>query len=112
MKRYFGLFSCALLAACAGRGLHDTTPKLSSHTGKNVAAYAECIRGRWDGLGVKTEASIKDQEARLFARDDSGARELIELSADGSGAQVVMYETQDTDKKYDARYRDAAIACL
>ncbi|WP_139942914.1 hypothetical protein [Fulvimonas soli] len=112
MKRFLAMLPGALLAACGAHGLRDTTPKLSSHTGKDVAAYVECVRGKWDALGVQASASAKDQEGRVSASDKNGARELIQATADGTGALVVLYERQDRDKTYDPRYRDAAVGCL
>jgi hypothetical protein len=112
MKRCLAIVPCVLLAACGMHGVRDTTPKLSSHTGKAVTAYVECVRGKWDALGVQASASAKDEQGRISASDKNGARELIQANADGTGALVVMYEAQDRDKTYDARYRDAAVDCL
>lgn len=104
--------SCALLAACGvAHGLRDTTPKMSSRTNKDIPTYLECVRGKWAGTAEVSE-SHKDQSGELTGKDKDGAHELISVTADGTGAQVMMYETQNPKKDYNSAYRDAAVSCL
>lgn len=104
----------ALLAACGGtHGLRDNVPKLSSHTDKNVVAYTECATGKWKALAPAVSSVSKDDAAHISATGDKdGARELLDVTADGTGAQVVMYESQNPKKDYNAHYREEANGCL
>lgn len=113
MKRLTLISACALLAACGGtHGLRDNTPKLSSHTDKNVSSYVECAHGKWTALAANASASNKDESGHVSATDKNGAHELLDVTANGSGAQVTMYERQSPKKDYDSRYREEAISCL
>jgi len=103
--------SCVLLAACGSYGLRDTTPKMSSRTNKDIPTYLECVRAKWAET-AEVSVSHKDQSGTLSGSDKQGAHELIEMTADGTGAQVVMYETQNVKKDYNSTYRDAAVSCL
>ena len=112
MKRLLATISlCALISACGSYGLRDTTPKLSSRTNKDIPTYLECVRAKWAET-AEVSASHKDQSGSLSGSDKAGAHELIELTADGTGAQVMMYETQNLKKDYNSAYRDAAVSCL
>jgi outer membrane murein-binding lipoprotein Lpp len=117
MKRHFTNLVLATLAgtALAGcamtSGVTDTPTKLSSKTGKNVTTYVACLKPKWTELTADVKASDKDDEGRVEAHDGkAGARERVDVKANGGGASVVMHETQSGD--YDSRYREAAIACL
>jgi hypothetical protein len=113
MKQLFAIAACcALLTACGGvHGLRDTTPKMSSRTNKDIPTYLECVRAKWAET-AEASASHKEQSGTVSASDKAGARELVEVTADGTGAQVMMYETQDIKKDYNPAYRDAAVSCL
>lgn len=113
MKHLFAIAACcALLTACGGtHGLRDTTPKMSSRTNKDIPTYLECVRAKWAET-AEASASHKDQSGTVSANDKAGAHELVEVTADGTGAQVMMYETQDIKKDYNSAYRDAAVSCL
>ncbi|WP_114238296.1 hypothetical protein [Dyella sp. C9] len=113
MKQLIAIATCCvLLTACGGvHGLRDTTPKMSSRTNKDIPTYLECVRAKWDGMG-QVSLENKKEEGTLSATDKAGARELISVTPDGTGAQVMMYETQDLKKDYNPAYRDAAVSCL
>lgn len=112
MKQLLAIATCCvLLAGCGSYGLRDTTPKLSSRTNKDIPTYLECVRAKWSG-SAEVSMSNKDQSGTLSANDKSGAHELISVTADGTGALVMMYESQDTKKEYNSAYRDAAVSCL
>lgn len=113
MKQFIAIATCSLLlAACGGtHGLRDTTPKLSSRTNKDIPTYLECVRAKWAET-AEVSASHKDQSGELSGNDKQGAHELINVTADGTGAQVMMYETQALKKDYNPAYRDAAVSCL
>ncbi|MBB3228044.1 hypothetical protein FHW69_002679 [Luteibacter sp. Sphag1AF] len=111
MKYVLAIAACVALAGCATRGMSDTLPKLSSHTTKNVQAYAQCVEPKWQAITSGAKSSGKDDQARITADDSkSGVHARLDVTASGSGAQVVMYEIQKGD--YDSRYRDEAISCL
>ena len=103
-----------LLTACGGtHGLRDNVPKLSSHTDKSVTAYAECASGKWKVLAPAVSVTNKDGAASISATGDKdGARELLDVTPDATGAQVVMYEDQNAKKDYDVHYREEANGCL
>ena len=112
MKQLLAISACALLVACGGtHGLRDSTPKLSSRTNKDISTYLECVRGKWAG-SAEASVSTKGDTGSLSANDKSGAHELITATADGTGAQVMMYEKQDIKAAYNPAYRDAAVSCL
>lgn len=113
MKQLIAIAACGvLLTACGGvHGLRDTTPKMSSRTNKDVSTYLECVRAKWSET-TQVSLSDKKDEGTLSATDKTGARELLSVTPDGTGAQVMMYETQDTKKAYNSAYRDAAVSCL
>lgn len=113
MKQFIAIATCSLLlAACGGtHGLRDTTPKLSSRTNKDIPTYLECVRAKWAET-AEVSTSHKDQSGELSGNDKQGAHELINVTADGTGAQVMMYETQALKKDYNPAYRDAAVSCL
>jgi hypothetical protein len=104
----------AMLAACGGtHGLRDNVPKLSSHTDKSATAYAECASGKWRALAPAVNVTSKDDVTSISATGDKdGARELLDVTTDGTGAQVVMYENQNAKKDYDVHYREEANGCL
>jgi outer membrane murein-binding lipoprotein Lpp len=108
----FTTLASAALAGCGlTHGVTDTSPKLSSQTTKDVKAYVACLQPKWTALTADVKASSKDDEGRVEARDSkSDARERVDVTASGSGAAVVMHETQSGT--YDSRYRDEAISCL
>ncbi|MHA6203012.1 hypothetical protein ACXU4B_01140 [Dyella soli] len=112
MKQLLAISACALLVACGGtHGLRDSTPKLSSRTNKDIPTYLECVRAKWAG-SAEVSASSKSDEGSLSANDKSGAHELVTVTADGTGAQVMMYESQNAKAAYNPAYRDAAVSCL
>ena len=113
MKQLIAITTCCvLLAACGGvHGVRDTTPKMSSRTHKDIPTYLECVQTKWSAT-AQVSSSSKKEEGTLSATDKSGAKELISVTPDGTGAQVMMYETQDTKKEYNPAYRDAAVSCL
>lgn len=113
MKQLLAIATCcAMLTACGGtHGLRDTTPKMSSRTNKDIPTYLECVRAKWAET-AEASASHKDQSGTVSANDKAGAHELIEVTADGTGGLVMMYESQDTKKDYNSAYRDAAVSCL
>ena len=111
MKQLLAISACALLVACGTHGLRDTTPKLSSRTNKDIPTYLECVRAKWAG-SAEASVSTKGDSGSVSANDKSGAHELITLTADGTGAQVMMYEKQDLKTPYNPAYRDAAVSCL
>ena len=113
MKRLILVSACALLTACGGtHGLRGDLPDLSSHTDKSVTDYVECVRAKWAALSNDASVQSKDAEAHLSATDKNGARELLDVTANGKGAQAIMYERQSSKKTYDPQYRDAATSCL
>lgn len=113
MKQILCAAALVALAGCSiNKGISDSLPKLNSHTGKNVAAYVECLQPKWAALTSDVDVVKKDGQARIDAsgkKDKQRAHERIDISADGNGAQVMMYEVQTG---YDPSYRDAAISCL
>ncbi|WP_243050139.1 hypothetical protein [Dyella sp. RRB7] len=113
MKQLIAIATCcALLTACGGtHGLRDSTPKLSSKTNKDIPTYLECVRAKWAET-AEVSMSHKDQAGTLSGNDKAGAHELLNVTADGTGAQVMMYERQDVKKDYNSAYRDAAVSCL
>lgn len=113
MKQLIAIATCcALLTACGGtHGLRDTTPKLSSRTNKDIPTYLECVRAKWAET-AEVSMSHKDESGTLSGNDKAGAHEMLDVTADGTGALVRMYETQDTKKDYNFAYRDAAVSCL
>jgi hypothetical protein len=112
MKQLLAIaISCVLLAACGTYGLRDTTPKMSSRTNKDIPTYLECVRAKWAET-AEVSASHKDQSGTVSGSDKNGAHELVEVTADGTGAQAVMYETQKPKADYNPAYRDAAVSCL
>ena len=113
MKQLIAIATCcALLTACGGmHGLRDTTPKMSSRTNKDIPTYLECVRAKWAET-AEVSVSHKDQSGTVSASDKSGAHELVEVTADGTGAQAMMYETQNAKKDYNPAYRDASVSCL
>lgn len=113
MKQLIAIATCcALLTACGGtHGLHDSTPKMSSRTNKDIPTYLECVRAKWAET-AEVSMSHKDQSGTLSGNDKAGAHELLDVTADGTGAQVMMYESQDMKKDYNSAYRDAAVSCL
>lgn len=103
---------CLLLTACGGtHGLRDTTPKMSSRTNKDIPTYLECVRAKWAET-AEVSVSNKKEEGSVSGNDKAGAHELVTVTADGTGAQVMMYESQDIKKDYNSAYRDAAVSCL
>lgn len=111
MKHVLAIAACTFLAGCATSGMTDTLPKLSSKTGKSVTAYVQCVEPKWQALDSGAKGTAKDDEGRLTANKD-GTHERLDVKANGSGAQVVMYELQKGKGDYDGRYRDEAISCL
>ncbi|HET6552039.1 MAG TPA: hypothetical protein VFG49_00745 [Dyella sp.] len=113
MKQLLAIATCcALLTACGGtHGLRDTTPKMSSRTNKDIPTYLECVRAKWAESG-EASVSNKKEDGSVSANDKAGAHELVTVTADGTGAQVMMYESQDFKKDYNSAYRDAAVSCL
>jgi len=113
MKQIIAIATCcAVLSACGTfRGLTETTPKLSSRTNKDIPTYLECVRAKWAET-AQVSTSNKKESGELSGSDKSGASELINVSADGTGAHVMMYESQDSKKEYNSAYRDAAVSCL
>ncbi len=113
MKRLILASACALLAACGGmHGLRSNSPDLSSHTDKNVADYAECVRAKWATLTSDVSVSGKDGESHLAASDKNGSKALLDVTPDGKGAQAIMYEAWKAKGSYDTHFRDAATGCL
>ncbi|WP_426702896.1 hypothetical protein ACPPVV_07845 [Rhodanobacter sp. Col0626] len=113
MKRLVLIGVCTVLSACGGtHGLRDENPNLSSHTDKNVASYVECARAKWAALSPAAAGSSKGEEGHVSATDKEGAHELLDVTSDGKGAQVTMYERQNMKKNYNSRYREEAISCL
>ena len=112
MKHVLAIAGCILLAGCATSGMKDTLPKLSSKTGKSVTAYVQCVEPKWQALSKSAKGDAKDESGRVTANDD-GKHERLDVTASGSGAQVVMYEIQKVKGgEYDDRYRSEAISCL
>ncbi|RDI98073.1 hypothetical protein DVT68_13400 [Dyella solisilvae] len=113
MKQLIAIATFAvLLTACGGlHGLRDTTPKMSSRTNKDVATYLQCVRAKWSET-AQVGGSEGKQESTLTATNKAGANMLLIVTQDGTGAQVIMHETQDPKKEYNSAYRDAAVACL
>jgi hypothetical protein len=111
MKQILCAVALLGLAGCSiNKGLSDALPKLNSHTGKNVAAYVECLQPKWAALTGDVDVVKKGEQARVDASDKKiKGRERLDVVADAAGAQVMMYEVQGT---YDSRYRDEAISCL
>ena len=111
MKHVLAIAACTVLAGCATSGMKDTLPKLSSKTGKSVSAYVQCVEPKWQALSKDAKGEAKEEKGYVTANDD-GKHERLEITASGSGAQVVMYELQKTKGDYDSRFRDEAISCL
>jgi hypothetical protein len=111
MKYVLAIAACTVLAGCATSGLTDTLPKLSSKTGKSVTAYVQCVEPKWQALTKDAKGNAKDDKGRITANDD-GKHELLDVTASGAGALVVMHEMQGRKGDYDSRYRDEAISCL
>ncbi|MET4675113.1 hypothetical protein [Luteibacter sp. ME-Dv--P-043b] len=112
MKYVLAIAACVVLAGCATSGMTDTLPKLSSKTSKSVTAYVQCVEPKWQALAKDAKGNAKDDEGRVTANAD-GKHERLDVTANGSGAQVVMYEIQKAKSgDYDSRFRDEAIACL
>ncbi|QDE39611.1 hypothetical protein FIV34_10545 [Luteibacter pinisoli] len=111
MKHVLAIAGCILLAGCATSGMKDTLPKLSSKTGKNVPAYVQCVVPKWQALSKDAKGDAKDDKGVVTSNDD-GKHERLEVTANASGAQVVMFEMQKGKGDYDGRFRDEAISCL
>jgi uncharacterized protein YjbJ (UPF0337 family) len=112
MKYVLSIAACMALAGCATSGMTDTLPKLSSKTTKGVPAYVECVVPKWQAITKDAKGSAKDDAGRVTA-NESGKHERLDVTANGAGAQVVMYEIQKNKTgDYDSRYRDEAISCL
>lgn len=112
MKYVVASVACLLIAGCATSGMKDSLPKLSSKTGKSVADYVQCVEPKWQALSKDAKGSAKDDKGVVTSNDD-GKHERLEITASGSGAQVVMYELQKTKGgDYDGRFREEAISCL
>jgi hypothetical protein len=113
MKQLLAIAACGvLLTACGGsHGLRDSTPKMSSRTTKDVPTYLECVRAKWSG-SAEVNMSNKKEEGTLSASDKTGVHVLLNVTADGTGALVTMYERQSDKHDYNSAYRDAAVSCL
>jgi hypothetical protein len=113
MKQLIAITTCCvLLAACGGvHGVRDTTPKMSSRTNKDMTTYLECVQAKWSATS-QVSMSSKKEESTLSATDKAGAKMLLVVTPDGTGSQVMMYETQEAKKDYNSAYREAAISCL
>ncbi|URX61928.1 hypothetical protein KR767_18035 [Luteibacter anthropi] len=111
MKYVVASVACILLAGCATSGLKDSLPKLSSKTTKNVGDYVQCVIPKWQALSKDANGSAKGDKGVVTSNDD-GKHERLEVTASGSGAQVVMYELQKGKGDYEGRFREEAISCL
>ncbi|HVI56167.1 MAG TPA: hypothetical protein VM621_14080 [Luteibacter sp.] len=111
MKHVLAIAAAVLLAGCATSGMKDTLPKLSSKSDKTVTAYVQCVLPKWQALSPNANGDAKDDKGTVTASKD-GAHERLEITANGSGSQVVMYELQKTKGDYNGSYREEAIACL
>ncbi|WP_243039820.1 hypothetical protein [Dyella sedimenti] len=113
MKRFLASSLCILLAACGGmHGMRDNLPKMSSRTNKDIPTYLECVHAKWAEMGEVSLSDKKKEEGTLTGSNKEGAREMLSVTPDGTGAQVMMYETQNPKKDYNPAYRDAAVSCL
>ncbi|KAF1009209.1 MAG: hypothetical protein GAK28_00842 [Luteibacter sp.] len=111
MKYVVASVACLLIAGCATSGMKDSLPKLSSKTGKSVADYVQCVEPKWQAISKDAKGSAKDDKGVVTSNDD-GKHERLEVTANGSGAQVVMYELQKGKGDYEGRFREEAISCL
>jgi hypothetical protein len=111
MKHVLAIAAAVLLAGCATSGMKDTLPKLSSKSDKTVTAYVQCVVPKWQALSPDAKGDAKDDKGTVTASKD-GAHERLEVKANGSGSQVVMYELQKVKSDYNSSYRDEAISCL
>jgi hypothetical protein len=111
MKHVLAIAATVLLAGCATSGMKDTLPKLSSKSDKTVTAYVQCVLPKWQALAPDAKGDAKEDKGTVTASKD-GAYERLEIKANGSGSQVVMYELQKAKGDYDSSYRDEAISCL
>ena len=111
MKHVLAIAATVLLAGCATSGMKDTLPKLSSKSDKTVTAYVQCVLPKWQALAPDAKGDAKEAKGTVTASKD-GAYERLEITANGSGSQVVMYELQKPKTDYNSSYRDEAISCL
>ncbi len=113
MKQLLAIAACSvLLTACGGvHGLRDSTPKMSSRTTKDVPTYLECVHAKWAET-AQVSMSNKKEGGTLSASDKTGVHALLNVTADGTGALVTMYERQSEKKDYNSSYRDASVSCL
>jgi hypothetical protein len=111
MKHVLAIAATVLLAGCATSGMKDTLPKLSSKSDKTVTAYVQCVLPKWQALAPDAKGDAKEDKGTVNASKD-GAYERLEITASGSGSQVVMYELQKVKGDYNSSYRDEAISCL
>ncbi|QWT21441.1 hypothetical protein KPL74_05415 [Bacillus sp. NP157] len=112
MKHVLAIAGTLLLAGCATSGMKDTLPKLSSKTDKSVPAYVQCVVPKWQALSKDAKGDAKDDKGVVTSGSD-GKHERLEITANGSGALVVMRELQKTkNNEYDGTFRDEAISCL
>ena len=82
------------------------------------ALVREVRRGRrrrhW-AVGLAAAAAVvtvAGVSVAVVTANDDGKHERLDVTADGAGAQVVMYEIQKGKGDYDSRFRDEAISCL
>jgi len=111
MKHVLAIAATVLLAGCATSGMKDTLPKLSSKSDKTVTAYVQCVLPKWQALAPDAKGDAKEDKGTVNASKD-GAYERLEITASGSGSQVVMYELQKVKGDYNGSYREEAISCL
>jgi len=111
MKHVLAIAATVLLAGCATSGMKDTLPKLSSKSDKSVTAYVQCVLPKWQALAPDAKGDAKEDKGTVNASKD-GAYERLQITASGSGSQVVMYELQKTKGDYNGSYREEAISCL
>ncbi|WP_213947282.1 hypothetical protein [Luteibacter sp. dw_328] len=111
MKHVLAIAATVLLAGCATSGMKDTLPKLSSKSDKTVTAYVQCVLPKWQALAPDAKGDAKDAKGTVTASKD-GSYERLEITANGSGSQVVMYELKKPKSDYNSSYRDEAISCL
>ncbi|WPN76692.1 hypothetical protein [Pseudomonas germanica] len=114
MRILIGALAVAVLAGCSSPGdVKKNDPSISASSNKSAKKYALCVFPKWQEQRSTSTMSETESGYRLVVATDMTTDEVLEISSNGAGSKVSLYQRMPWSKMWGRGALEAAVReCL